>query len=74
MLQEELKVAARRDAAFEICEPHLTREEVINEYCRNQRKTPSDLSADDQDDIWKKWLKDNWDPEVMVQSLSLIHI
>jgi len=31
VLQEELKVAARRDAAFEICEPKLTREEFSTE-------------------------------------------
>ena len=74
VLQEELKVAARRDAAFEIVVPKLTREEVINEYCRNQRKTPSDLSAEgvDLDDIWCEWLTENWDPEVMVQSQIVI--
>ena len=72
VLQEELKVAARRDAAFEIVEPKLTREEVVNEYCRNQRKTRSGLTAKQEDEIWCEWLKDNWDPEVMVQSQSVI--
>ena len=72
VLQEELKVAARRDAAFEIVVPKLTREEVINEYCRNQRKTRSGLTAKQEDEIWCEWLKDNWDPEVMVQSQIVI--
>ena len=72
VLQEELKVAARRDAAFEIVEPKLTREEVVNEYCRNQRKTRSGLTAKQEDEIWCEWLKDNWDPEVMVQSQIVI--
>ena len=49
VLQEELKVAARRDAAFQIFEPRLTREEVINEHCNGRRKTPSDLTAKEKD-------------------------
>jgi hypothetical protein len=72
VLQEELRVAARRDAAFEIVEPRLTREEAINEHCRNQRKSRSDLTAKEEDAIWCEWLAENWDPEVMVQSQIVI--
>ena len=65
VLQDELKVASRRDAAFEIPLPERTREAVLEEYCAKLHVPPSDLSVKDADGAWRKYLKDNWWPELL---------
>ena len=66
VLQDVLKVASRRDAAFEIPMPERTREAVLEEYCAKLHVPPSDLSAEDADDVWRDYLHDTWwQPELL---------
>jgi hypothetical protein len=66
VLQDVLKVASRRDAAFEIPMPQeRTREAFLEEYCAKLHVPPSDLSAEDADGAWRKHLEDNWLPELL---------
>ena len=72
VLQDVLKVASRRDAAFEIPMPlKRTREAFLREYCEElpvkpsgRRTAPSDLSAEDADGAWRKYLLE-WQSELL---------
>ena len=72
VLQDVLKVASRRDAAFEIPMPHKrTREALLREYCEGltvqpsgRPKTPSDLTAEEADGAWRKYLL-KWRSELL---------
>ena len=72
VLQDVLKVASRRDAAFEIPMPHKrTREALLREYCEGptvqpsgRPKTPSDLTAEEADGAWREYLL-KWRSELL---------
>ena len=64
VLQDELKVASRRDTAFEIPLPERAREAVLEEYCAKLHVPPSDLSVKDADGAWRKYLLE-WQSELL---------
>ena len=68
VLQDELKVPSRRDAAFEIPMPERTREEVLHEHCAklpDRCMAPSGLTAKEAGDAWCEYLRKEWWPELL---------